>query len=135
MLFPFWKWQVAGCLMLAMLSKVVEDKAAMRGAHRNALPPWLDRFLRFAFLVVVLGPSFAGIDLYIGFPVMSALLVLYLFPFCDLQEQRGGRTNLIMVLHCRRCAPASIDAHAAPAARGLAWRGVHLCGVARRLVV
>lgn len=83
--------------MLGVLSRLVEDKAAMRGAHRNPLPPWLDRFLRFAFLAVVMGPTLAGVDLYLGFPACTVLLALYMIPYCDLQEQAGGRTNLYMV--------------------------------------
>ena len=61
------------------------------------MPAWLDRFLRVSFLGVVMGPSLAGVDLWLGYPVLTSLLVLYMVPYCDLQEQRGGRTNLYLV--------------------------------------
>lgn len=45
--------QLAGILFLGVLAQIIEKKAAMRGCHRNPLPAWFDRFLRIAFLSIL----------------------------------------------------------------------------------
>eukprot|EP00047_Mylnosiga_fluctuans_P014017 m.34734 g.34734 ORF g.34734 m.34734 type:complete len:371 (+) comp5256_c0_seq2:440-1552(+) len=87
-----WLLQLGGLAFLFTLGSIVEKKAAMRGCHRNPLPAWFDRFLRVAFLTVLTGPSAYAIDTHIiGYPVLITTLILYLFTYCDLSEQRGGR--------------------------------------------
>ncbi|EDQ88945.1 uncharacterized protein MONBRDRAFT_25681 [Monosiga brevicollis MX1] len=83
-----------GIAFLALLANIVEKKAAMRGCHRNPLPAWFDRFLRVAFLGILAGPSFYALDSFIGLPIFTPLLVLYLIPYSDLCEQDGGREHL-----------------------------------------
>eukprot|EP00049_Salpingoeca_infusionum_P018162 m.356001 g.356001 ORF g.356001 m.356001 type:complete len:348 (+) comp17413_c0_seq1:211-1254(+) len=89
--------QGAGLAILAVLTMVIEKHAAMRGCQRNALPKWFDRSLRVLFLTLVLGPSVYHLDQYVTsvpFPLFSVLFALYLVPYSDLCEQRGGRKTL-----------------------------------------
>eukprot|EP00730_Choanoeca_flexa_P013449 TRINITY_DN5331_c0_g1_i2.p1 TRINITY_DN5331_c0_g1~~TRINITY_DN5331_c0_g1_i2.p1 ORF type:complete len:324 (+),score=39.78 TRINITY_DN5331_c0_g1_i2:61-972(+) len=89
-----WQVQILGMLFLSLLAQVIESKAAMRGCNRNPLPPLFDRFLRVAFLSIIAGPALWGLDSLIGFPIFIPLLVLYMIPYSDLCEQRGGRKHL-----------------------------------------
>eukprot|EP00038_Savillea_parva_P017076 m.18995 g.18995 ORF g.18995 m.18995 type:complete len:350 (+) comp3649_c0_seq2:15-1064(+) len=85
-----WHWQLIGFCFLSLLSRVIESKAAMRGCRRQPIPVWLDKALRVAFLGVLAGPTCVSIDMALGFPVCTALLVLYMIPYTDLCEQSGG---------------------------------------------
>jgi len=92
-----WKLQGFGLVLLAVLARIVEQKAAMRGCKTNPLPRWFDQFLRVAFLGVLAGPSVWALDSYTPtkFPILSSLLAAYMIPYADLVEQCGGRENLI----------------------------------------
>merc|ERR1719272_1045300 len=90
-----WQVQLAGFGLLSILSRGVEKQAAMRGCNTQALPVWMDRSLRIAFLGVVAGPTCVGVDRNIvGFPLLTVLLVAYMIPYSDLCEQSGGWDNL-----------------------------------------
>ena len=95
-----WHVQLGGLCLLAGLASIVERKAAMRGCNRAPLPAWFDRFLRVAFLGTLAGPTLYTIDTAVlgstttSIPWLSLLLALYLIPYSDLCEQRGGRTTL-----------------------------------------
>lgn len=93
-----WHVQLIGLAVLALLAQIIEKKAAMRGCHRNPLPPWFDRLLRVAFLSIVAGPTLYSLDKLLPFPILTPLLIAYLIPYSDLCEQRGGRTTL----YCRQ---------------------------------
>eukprot|EP00040_Diaphanoeca_grandis_P003125 m.23878 g.23878 ORF g.23878 m.23878 type:complete len:355 (+) comp14386_c1_seq1:263-1327(+) len=95
--FRIWHAQVIGFGLLAMLSNIVEKKAAMRGCQTVPLPGWIDRSLRIAFLGVLIGPVCVTLDLYtIGYPVLTSCLCIYMIPYSNLVEQRGGFSWLFM---------------------------------------
>eukprot|EP01135_Chromosphaera_perkinsii_P000551 Nk52_evm13s123 gene=Nk52_evmTU13s123 len=57
---------------------------------------YVDRILRICFLLLLLGPVALHLDMYYTKGLCLGLLVLYMIPYTNLQEQKGGYDNLYL---------------------------------------
>ncbi|KJE94068.1 2-acylglycerol O-acyltransferase 2-A [Capsaspora owczarzaki ATCC 30864] len=87
-----WSLQVAGLVTILGVFKFCESRAAMRGCHRRAMPPMVDKALRVVFFTILVGPFAWFMDTTVlPFPIVIPSCILYLFTYTDLCEQSGGR--------------------------------------------
>lgn len=86
-------WGIWALLLIGLLflSSFLEKKAALRGSHRVALSPWIDKGIRAFFLLIMMWPLVA----LLGLPIIGCIFVLYLPLYLDGSEKRGRPSNLL----------------------------------------
>lgn len=89
--YVFWGVWITLLVILLALSSFLENKAAMRGTHRNPLPGWIDKSLRIFFLVLLMWPLTAVL----GTIITLSLFLLYLPLYLDGSEKRGRDSKWI----------------------------------------